>query len=209
MTSKLLFLALLAATICSARAEIDLTPTVREYTSAGFVYHQVKLKQPTQDILFVLPQGWSIRGGKDRLQLQPADKNFVEAIVTATPLAAPQPFDEPTVQALEQQVLAETPPGSQAAQVVRRGENPVALGPNPSLEVVISYTTLGRTFCRSVIFVHTADTQIVFRFTAPKEDFTALNLVFRRSINSWQWIETSPSVKVAQKDGSQAVVSRQ
>jgi hypothetical protein len=208
MTSKLLFLALLAATTCPAGAEIDLTPTVREYASQGFVYRQVKLKQPTQDILFVLPQGWSIRGGKDRLQLQPADRNFVEATVTATALAAPQPFDEPTVKALERQVLTEAPPGSQAVQVLRREENPVAMGPNPSLEVVISYATLGHTFYRSVIFVHTADTQIVFRFTAPKEDFTALNLVFRRSISSWQWVE-SPSVKMAQEDGSQAVPSRQ
>jgi hypothetical protein len=196
MISWLLFLALLAATTCSAGAEIDLTPTVREYVSQGFVYRQVKLKQPTQDILFVLPQGWSIRGGKDRLQLQPADRNFVDAIVTATPLATPQPFDEPTVKALERQVLTEAPPGSQAVQVVRREENPVAMGSNPSLEVVISYATLGRTFYRSVIFVHTADTQIVFRFTAPKADFTALNLVFRRSISSWQWIEP-PSPKVA------------
>lgn len=202
MTSRLLFLALLAATICSARAGMDLTPTIREYTSQGFVYRQVKLSQPKEDILFVLPQGWSIRGGKDRLQLQPSNRNFVEALVTATPLAAPQPFDEPTKKALEQRVLTEAPPGSQAVQVVRREENPVAMGPNPSLELVISYVTLGRTFFRSVIFVHTADTQIVFRFTAPKQDFTALNSAFRGSISSWQWIDKSSVTEVAPAAGT-------
>jgi hypothetical protein len=179
----------LALTICSATAAIDLTPTLREYTSEGIIYRQIKLKREGGTITFVPPRDWNVRGGKDRLQLQPPDKNFVEATITAMPLPAPKPFDEPTVKALEQRVLSEAPAGSQSAQVLRREENPVAMGQYLSLEIVISYTTLGRTFQRSAIFVHTPDTELVFRFTAPKEDFALLNAAFRRSIGSWQWIE--------------------
>jgi len=189
MRSKLLSLVLVAATICSiSAAEIDLTPSVREYSSQGFVYRQVILKQANQEIRFVLPQGWNVRGGKDRLQLQPPDKNFTEATVTANPLAAPKPFNEPTIKALEQQVLSEAPPGSQKVEVVRREENPVLMGTNSSLEIVISYAALGQTFERSLLFVHTPDTQLVFRFTAPKQYFPMLNEMFRRSIQSWQWV---------------------
>jgi hypothetical protein len=175
-------------TVCSVAAEIDLTPSVREYTSQGFVYRQVKLKQDTQDIMFVLPQGWNVRGGKDRLQLQPPSDNFAEGTITANSLAAPKPFDEPTVKALEQQVLSQAPAGSQALQVVRREENPVAMGPNPSLEIVISYATLGHTFHRSVIFVHTTNAQLVFQFTSPIKEFDRFNGDFRRCMSSWQWI---------------------
>src|SRR5215203_1297394 len=121
MRSKLLSLVLMAAAVYPlAAAEIDLTPSIREYTSQGFVYRQVKLKQDSQEITFVLPQGWNLRGGKDRLQLQPPDKNFAEATVTANPLTAPKPFDEATVKALEEQVLRDAPPGSQKVEVVRR-----------------------------------------------------------------------------------------
>ena len=63
---------------------------------------------------------------------------------------------------------------------------------NPSVQFVISYVTLGQTFQRSVIFINTPDTQLVFRLTAPKADFNALDDVFRRSISSWQWTETKP-----------------
>jgi hypothetical protein len=193
MTCRLLFLSLLAAVSCRAGSEIDLTPAVREYTSQGFVYRQVKLSFPAQDILFVAPQGWSVRGAKDRLQLQPANKGFVEASVTATPSDAAQMFDEPTKKSLEQQVLADVPPGSQAVQLVRKEENPVAMGTYRSFELVISYATLGRTFYRSVIFVQGIDNRLTFRFTAPKQDFAALNSTFRSSINSWQWVDKSPA----------------
>jgi hypothetical protein len=129
--------------------------------------------------------------------LQPPNKNFAEGTITANPLAGPKPFDELTVKALEQRVLSEAPPGSQAVQVVRREENPVSMGPNPSLEIVISYATLGHTFHRSVIFVHTADTQLAFRFTSTKEDFTVLNESFRRSVASWQWIDGAAASNTA------------
>jgi hypothetical protein len=187
--SKILCFSVFVATISSAAGEIDLTPSVREYTSQGFVFRQVKLKQATQEIMFVMPPDWSVSGTKDRLQMLPPNKNFAEGTITASPLAGSKPFDEATAKALEQRVLSEAPPGSQAVQVVRREENPVPIGPNPSLEIVISYATLGHTFHRSVIFVNTADTQLAFRFTSPKEDFTALNASFRRSVASWQWIE--------------------
>jgi hypothetical protein len=63
------------------------------------------------------------------------------------------------------------------------------MGQSPSLEVVISYNALGRSFRRNVIYVHTPDTQLVFRFTAPKSDFAGLNQAFRQSVNSWQSTE--------------------
>ena len=188
MTSKFLSLVVLAATICSAAAEIDLTPSVREYTSQGFVYRQVKLKQGTQDIMFVLPHGWNVRGGKNRLLLQPPSNNFAEATITAQALSSPKPFDEATVKALEEQVMNQAPAGSQAVQVVRREENPIAMGSNPSLGIVISYATLGHTFHRSVVFVHTAEAQLVFQFTSLKPDFDRFNGDFRRCMSSWQWL---------------------
>jgi hypothetical protein len=177
--------------ICSVSAAIDFTPTVREYTNEGLVYRRVILKHDGGTITLVPPEKWEVRGAKEKLRLQPPDKSFVEATITAAALPAPKPFDEATVNTLEQQVLAEAPPGSQP-QVLSREENPIAMRQYLSLEIVISYRALGQTFQKSVIFVHTPDTQIAFRFTAPQEDFTALNSSFHRTILSWQWIDASP-----------------
>jgi hypothetical protein len=184
---------LLALTICSAKAEIDFTPGVNEYTSQGIVYRQVKLKTDTGSIAFVPPRGWSVRGTKDRLQMQPTNKDFAEATATAKPLQKPMPLDEATIETLKQEALSSAPgasTGPAAPQIVSCDQNSV-MGQNPSLEIVVSYNALGRTFQRNVIYVHAPDTQLVFRFTAPKADFAGLNQAFRQSVNSWRWTENN------------------
>ena len=184
---------LIGLAIGSAEAAIDFAPVIEEYTHAGYNYRKVKFKDEKGIVTYLPPQGWSIRGGGNSAQLNPPDKAFVDAVIVATPLRAPQPFDEATVAALEQQVLSTAPAGSQSVQVVRRQESPVAMGSNLSLEIAISYTALGQAFERSVIFVHTPDTQLVFRFSAPKADFAALHQSFRQSIGTWEYKETNPA----------------
>ena len=190
MFRRYLLLLLTGLTIRSAQAAIDFSPMIEEYSHAGFNYRKVTFKEDKGIVTYTPPQGWTIRGGGNAAQLTPPDKAFVDGVILAMPLRGPQAFDEATVAALEQQVVATAPPGSQAAQVVRRQENPVALGSNPSVEIAISYSVLGRSFERSVVFVNTVDTQLVFRFSAPKEDFGALHQRFRQSIGSWEYVET-------------------
>ena len=197
MFRRLLLLLLTGLTIPSAQAAIDLAPLVEEYSHAGFNYRKVTFKEDKGIVTYTPPQGWTIRGGGNAVQLTPPDKAFVDGVIVATPLRDPQAFDEATVAALEQQVVATAPPGSQGLQVVRRQENPVALGSNPSFEIAISYTVLGRSFERNVIFVNTADTQLVFRFSAPKEDFAALEQRFRQSIGTWEYVETKAAAATA------------
>lgn len=182
----------LVLTLRSATAGVDLTPRVEDYTSQGIVYRKVNLKTDTGSVTFVPPRSWIIRGGKDRLQMEIPNKQFAEATITAAPLAAPAALDEAAIQALEQQALSAAPPSSSAVEMVRREENPV-MGRNASVEFTISYVTLGHTFHRSVIFLYLPDTQLVFQVAAPKEDFDIIHEAFRRSINSWQWIEKKRS----------------
>ena len=183
---------LLLITVCSSPAGIDFTPAVEEYSSQGFVYRKVTLKEEKGLIKFVLPFGWGVRGGKDMLQLNPSHQNLVEATISATPLSQPTPFDDAAVEALKQKVLRDAPPASQSVQLVSCNLNPVPMAPYPSVEIVISYMALGRTFAKSVIFVQADDTQLVFRLTAPKEEFTASSQAFRGSIGSWQWRQPAP-----------------
>jgi hypothetical protein len=184
---------LLVATICASQAAIDFTPNVEEYSSQGFVYRRVTLKEDKGLIKFVAPDAWNVRGSKNLLQLIPPNRSFVEATISATPLTGPTPFGDATVEALKQQVLRDAPPTSQSVQLIKCELNPVPMAPYPSVEIVISYTALGRTFGKSVIFVQADDTQLVFCVTAPKEEFDGLSHIFRRSISSWQWRQPNAS----------------
>lgn len=185
ISTVLLFL---AVTIHRAGAQIDFTPEVKEYTAQGFTHRELTFKHDKGTVTFDAPQKWLVRGDKAQLRLSPPDKNFVEAIVQATPLLVPPSFDEPSLKALEERVLREVPGSAQSVQMVRRMENPVAVGSNPTFEFVVSYQALGYTFQRSALFVNCPDQQLTFRFTAPKTEFDAFNSDFRRSISSWRWI---------------------
>lgn len=193
MVRAILSLVLLAATTGPSLAAIDFTPAVKEFTTEGMTYHRVTLKNGDGAITFILPYNWTVRGGGGRLQLTPPRSNFVEATVDGTPLDRPAPFDEASVKALEEQVVTGTPPGSQKVTVISRQENPVLMNQSLSYELVISYQALGQTFYRSVLFVRTPDTQLVYRFSAPKADFARLNQQFRQSITSWEWVDAKPN----------------
>ena len=183
---------LLLITVCAGRASIDFTPVVEEYTSQGFVYRKVTLKEEKGVIKFVLPFGWSVRGGKELLQLIPPNQNLAEATISATPLSGSAPFDDAAIEELKQKVLREAPPASQSPQLVSSTLNPVPMAPYPSVEIVISYMALGRTFQKGVILVQADDTQLAFRLTAPKQEFNGLSQLFRQSISSWQWRQPKP-----------------
>src|SRR5947209_7401129 len=113
----------LSLAVCGAIAGIDLTPKVAEIKSEGIVLRQVTFATDDGMATYVPPFGWNIRGGKDRVQLTPPSKTFAEASITSEPLQKIQPFDEPVVEALEQQVIAEVGAAAESVQVLSREEN--------------------------------------------------------------------------------------
>lgn len=188
MVRNFSFCLLAALAFCSAQAGIDFTPAMQEYTSQGINYVKVTLKTDAGYAMFVPPRGWAVRGATDSLQMQPRDRNFVEVTATAKPVTNPLVFNEATVEALKTAALASAPPSNPPAEIVSCEQN-VVTGPNPSLEIVMSYDALGRHFERSLIYVAAPNAELLFRFTAPKSDFVGLSQAFRQSLNSWQWIE--------------------
>jgi hypothetical protein len=183
-----MFLFVLLA-INSASGEIDFTPEIKEYTAEGFTHRRVTLKNDKGSVTFGPPARWTIRGDKEVLRLSPPESNFVEATVQTASLPTPLVFDEAGLKALEQQVMREVPPASQSAQIVKRTQNAVIIGPHRTFEFIVSYQALGQTFHRSVIFANTPDKPLVFRLTAPKANFDSFADDFRRSVSSWNWIE--------------------
>lgn len=171
--------------VSGTRADIDFTPTVNQEISYGEEHFTVSFKDDKRTITMAVPRRWSCRGDASRLQFMPPDQSLAEGIVQAAPPMRTPAFDEATLKAFEAHVVATLPPGSQGVTVVSRMENSVILNQNLSYEFVVSYTTLGQTFHRSVIFVNCPEALLVFRFTAPKAAFANLNNAFNRAVCSW------------------------
>jgi hypothetical protein len=196
---RLLLIGLIANAV-SANAAIDFTPTVTPYVSEGAEYATVSFKDDKRSVSMTLPRQWSCRGDGSHLQFTPPKESLAEGAIQAVPTKGMLRFDEATVKSLEQQVLATLPPGSQAGTIVSAQENPVVIYQNLSYEFVLSYKALGQLFQRSVIVVSCPDQILIFKFSAPKAAFDALNRSFRQSVCSWEW--TEPAALVGPKTAS-------
>ncbi|MEY2494855.1 MAG: hypothetical protein QOJ45_1347 [Verrucomicrobiota bacterium] len=184
-----LLLFVVAATLSTARAVIDLTPTPHESTCEGFTFKELLFKDGKREIIYQLPDKWVYRAGGDGVRLTPPEAVRADAIIQASQLSAPGPFNEKSLEAAKKQFLGSLPPGSQMITVVTEEQNPVPFSGNPTYELRVSYQIIGETFVRSALFTNVADTQLCFRLTARKSDFEALHRLFRTSIFSWRWIE--------------------
>ncbi len=172
----------------SARAGVDFTPAVSEYSADGIKLQYLTFHDDKRRIEFEPPHGWTFEGSPAELHLRPPKKNFADALVTVTPLEKPQPLDENGAKRIQEQFVATLPPGTQFVKIEQRAENSVLLDGNPSFEIVASYQLMGTKFMRSAIFVNLPGSQLMFRITAPRDDFQALYRDFRTSIFSWHWL---------------------
>jgi hypothetical protein len=188
MFRSIFFSLLTIAFTFPGNAAIDLTAVPHDYVAEGIRHQELTFKDGERTVTMELPNKWTFRNNADRLELTPPQTKFAEGVIQAVPLAAPQPLDEAAKKILAQRVVTAVPPNSDAIAVEEK-ENSVLINGNESFEVVVCYKTMGYTFQSSTIFVNCPETQLIFRFTAPKADFEALNKVFRRSILSWQWTE--------------------
>ena len=193
MLLRTILAVLLATALTTARAAIDLTPTAHESTCEGFTFKELLFQDGKRQIVYQLPAKWTYRAGGDGLHLTPPQTAYADAIIQAAALPAPQRLDEKSIEAARQQFMSNFPPGSQMITLVSEEQNSVPLNGNATYEITASYQVMGETFLRSAVFSNLADTQMCFRLTARKSDFGRLHQVFRASILSWRWFESSPS----------------
>ncbi|MFN2541878.1 MAG: hypothetical protein ABR514_06900 [Chthoniobacterales bacterium] len=182
--AALLFLQFAAA----ADATVDLTPTPAEYIAEGIKFQQLLFKDNKQLISYDLPREWTYRYDGGRIVLTPPEAPFAEALIEALSMEKPEPFDDAIVKALEQRILTSLPPNSDGIAILKTERNPVILNRNLSFEIVVSYRTLGETFQRSVLFINTPGTRLIFKLSARKSDFDKVYSAFRASVLTWQWL---------------------
>ena len=190
MCPRSTIVASLMVAVVTVRGGINLTPTASEYTAEGMKFQQLTFQEEKRRIEYEPPRNWSFDGRANELRLRPP-KNFAEAIISATPVAKPQPLDAAAIKLLEEQFTASLPGGSQFVKIEQEVENSVLLNGNNTFEITVSYQLMGEKFSRSALFVNLPDTQLVFRLTARKDDFASLHRQFQTSILSWHLADTA------------------
>jgi hypothetical protein len=205
MNQNLLRILLLILVPIRSASALDLTPTVSEYTAEGITFRQLNFQDGRRKAVYEPPRLWICHGGGTSLQLVPPKVDRADAIIQVVDVTATSTLDEKVVAGLKEQALRSLPPGSQTVTVLSEEQNPVSLEGKPSYGVTLSYSALGETFVRSIVFINLSEMQLSFRITARQADFEAVQRPFRSSIFSWHWVDQStsaPGAELASSDGT-------
>jgi hypothetical protein len=186
MVASLARVALVILAITSARAELQLTPTVSEYQLEGVKLKQLAFRDGEKKPTYQSPRGWDYSGSGDRLTLHPSGKSQGEATISRAPLPEPYTFTDENLKKLLAEAMASAPKNSSAVSVVSQEKNPLRISGKDTFQVVISYNLLGQTFNRSILFLNRDRDQLRFQFSAREGDFKELQRAFQTSLYSWQ-----------------------
>jgi len=170
---------------CSA-GPIDFTPMSGERVLEKVAFRQLIFHQDGHTITYEQPRNWACSGNASQLNLTP-DVSQAQATIGQVALPEEQSFDEATVAALRQVVIASVPADAKNAQVVAEEQSPVVINRRPSYAITVSYRYYDQDYAVSMLFANLGKTQVRARLVALKSDFEALQRLLRGSLFSLRW----------------------
>lgn len=172
--------------VATARAELQLTPSISEYELDGVKLKELAFPDGDKKVLYQQPHGWEYSGSANQLTLRPPNKTQVEATITKTPMAEAGKFDDESVKKLVDEATAGVPKGSQDVTVVSQEKNPLMINRKETLLLILHYNLFGQSYNRSILFVNRDREQIHCQLTSRESDFKELQKAFLSSQFSWQ-----------------------
>src|SRR5205085_3628756 len=161
---------LLTSFSASCLGAVNLTATPREYSAEGVNYRELVFGDGERKVFVELPAKWGFRSSPAKLEFTAPESRFISASIESAAVVAPRLFDAATVEGLVAKSVAEIPSSATRVTTETRA-NPVLIGDRESLEVLVTYRLGDATYQRSTIFLDLPESQLTFRFSAPKEQF--------------------------------------
>lgn len=177
---------LLGLAVTAARAELQLVPVISEYELDGMKFKQLAFSDADKRATYQPPRCWDYSGSANQLTLHPPGKTQAEATISKTGLGEPGSFDGEALKKVVAETMTQTPKGSSGVMVVSQEKNPLLINGKETFQVVLSYSLLGQTFNRSVLFLNRGHEQLRFQLVAREVDFKELHRAFQASLYSWQ-----------------------
>ena len=186
MVRSLIHPVIAAVLIVSARAELQLTPSVVQYELDGVKLKQLAFSDDANQVTYQAPRGWEYSGSATQLTLRPPNKPQAEATITRIPLPQPGSFDDESLKKLVTEAVASVPKGSENVTVVSQEKNPLLMNRKETFLITLAYDFYGANYSRSILFLNRGKEQIQFQLTCRQADFKELQKAFLDSQYSWR-----------------------
>jgi hypothetical protein len=185
MVRSLIHAVIAALLIVSARADLQLTPSVVQYELDGVKLKQLAFSDGAKQVTYQAPRGWDYSGSATQLTLRP-NKPQAEATITRIPLPQPGSFDDESLKELVTEAVASVPKGSENVTVVSQEKNPLLINRKETFLITLAYDFYGASYSRSILFLNRGNEQIRFQLTCRQADFEELQKAFLGSQYSWR-----------------------
>jgi hypothetical protein len=176
----------LLASVVSARAELQLTPTLQELAGDGGKFKQLAFSDGDKTVTYQAPIGWDYSGSATQLTLRPPKKPQAEATISKISLSESGKFDEESLKKVVAEAVALAPKGSENVTVISQEKNPLLIDRKETFLVVLGYNLFGQAYNRSVLFLNRGNEQIRFQLVCRQADFKELQKAFLGSQFTWQ-----------------------
>jgi hypothetical protein len=185
MVRPLIHTVIAALLIASARAELQLTPSVVQYELDGVKLKQLAFSDGAKQVTYQAPRGWDYAGSASQLTLHPPNKSQAEAIIYKAPLLQPASFDDETAKKLVDEAITSVPKGSTDVTLASQEKNPLLINRKETFLVTFTYNFYGESYTRSILFLNRGNEQIRFQLVCRQADFKELQKAFLGSHYSW------------------------
>ncbi len=186
MVRSLIHAVIAALLIASARAELQLTPSVVQYELDGVKLKQLAFPDGPKQVTYQAPRGWDYSGSASQLTLLPPNKSQAEAIIYKVSLQQPGSFGDATLKKLVDETIASMPKDSTNIQIVSQEKNPLRIQRKETFLVTFTYDFHGASYSRSILFLNRGNEQIRFQLVCLQADFEELQKAFMDSQYSWR-----------------------
>jgi hypothetical protein len=187
MVSRSLTLACLSLIlVVSARADLNLSPTLTVFEGDGVKLHRLVFSDGSgKEITYQQPDGWQYSGDASKLTLYPQEIAQATGTITSVVLGQPGTLNEESRKKLTEEALGGIPRGSTNVTIVSQEMNPVKIGGKETFLVIVSYVFYGEEYERSVMFMNRGSEQIRFQLASRAADFKDLQRAFLASHFTW------------------------
>jgi hypothetical protein len=186
MVRSLIHAVIAASLIASARAELQLTPSVVQYEIDGVKLKELAFSDGAKQVTYQAPRGWKYSGSATQLTLRPPNKPQAEATITRIPLPQPSSFDDESLKKLVTDAVASVPKGSENVTLVSQEKNPLLMSGKETFLITLGYTFYGQNYSRSILFLNRGNEQMRFQLICREADFQELQKAFLGSQYSWR-----------------------
>jgi hypothetical protein len=186
MVRSLIHAIIAALLIVSARAELQLTPSVVQYELDGVKLKQLAFSDGAEQVTYQAPRGWEYSGSATQLTLRPPNKPQAEATITRIALPQPGSFDDESLKKLVTEAVASLPKDSENVTVVSQEMNPLLINRKETFLITLAYDFYGASYSRSTLFLNRGNEQIRFQLVCHQADFKELQKAFLGSQYSWR-----------------------